>query len=96
MVAVERRRVRSAALAGAPIDQEADLLFLTQDTEFADLPADTAATVMSSRVPQFIPIARRVDLWLHAVDDFLQHPRPGRLFEVFPDGRVVGWEIRDT
>ncbi len=37
---------------------ETDLVFLTQDTEFAELPADTAATVMISRVPQAIPIAQ--------------------------------------
>ena len=74
---------------------EADLLFLTQDTEFAELPADTAATVMISRVPQSIPIARRVELWLHAIADFLQHPAPGKLFEVLPEGRVVGWEVRE-
>src|ERR1700694_5831297 len=61
---------------------EADVVFLTQDTEFADLPPDTVATVMISRVPQDIPIAQRVDLWLDAIDDFLQHPIPGRLFAV--------------
>ncbi len=68
---------------------EADLLFLTQDTEFADL----AATVMIFRVPQAIPITRRVELWEHAVDDFL-HPIPERLFEVLGDGRVVAWDFR--
>ncbi len=30
---------------------EADLIFLTHDTEFAELPADTAGTVVISRVP---------------------------------------------
>lgn len=75
---------------------EADLLFLTQDTEFAELPAATAAIVMISRVPQAVPILRRVELWLHAIEDFLRHPSPGRLFEVLPDGRVVGWESPDT
>jgi len=74
---------------------ETDLVFLTQDTEFAELPATAAATVIISRVPQGIPIARRVELWLHAMDDFFQHPGPGKLFEVLPEGRVVGWEIRD-
>ncbi|MGI8810142.1 MAG: DUF5615 family PIN-like protein [Acidimicrobiales bacterium] len=73
---------------------EADLLFLTQDTEFADLAPDIVATVMISRVPQAIPITRRVELWEHAIDDFLQHPIPGRLFEVLGDGRVVAWDFR--
>ena len=60
---------------------EADLLFLTQDTEFAELPADTAATVLISRVPQAFPIARRVEVWEAALDGFLQHRPAGRLFE---------------
>lgn len=68
---------------------EADLVFLSHDTEFADLPIDTAATVMISRGPQSIPIAERVDLWLQAIDDFGQHPRPGRLFEILADGHMV-------
>jgi len=67
---------------------EADLVFLTQDTEFAELPAGTAATVMISRVPQAIPIARRVELWLQAIDEVLRLPSPEKLLEVFPDGRV--------
>ena len=74
---------------------EADLLFLTQDTEFADLSSATVATVMISRVPQAIPIAQRVDLWLHAIDDFARHLPPGRLFEILPDGKVVAWRAHD-
>jgi predicted nuclease of predicted toxin-antitoxin system len=74
---------------------EADLLFLTQDTEFADLPSETAATIMISRVPQSMPIAQRVEVWLHAIAAFLEHPSPGTLFELLPDGRVVEWEIRN-
>ena len=74
---------------------EADLLFLTQDTEFAELPADTAGTVVISRVPQAVPIARRVELWEAALDDFLQHRPAGRLFEVLADGQIVGWDIRE-
>ena len=71
---------------------EANLLFLTQDTEFAELPA---ATVLISRVPQAFPIARRVELWEAALDGFLQHRPSGWLFEVLADGQVVGWEMRD-
>jgi hypothetical protein len=74
---------------------EADLLFLTQDTEFADLPSETAATVMISRVPQSLPIAQRVELWSHAINAFLEQPSAGKLFELLPDGRVVEWEVRD-
>jgi hypothetical protein len=74
---------------------EADLAFLTQDTEFAELPAATMATIMISRVPQAIPIAERVDMWLHAIDDFLEHPIPGRLFEILANGQVVAWRAQE-
>lgn len=68
-------------------------MFLTQDNESADLAPHIVATVLIFRVPQAIPITRRVELWEHAVDDFL-HPIPGRLFEVLGDGRVVAWDFR--
>ena len=68
---------------------ESDLLFLTQDTEFADLPGDTAARVMISRVPQALPIANRVELWTRAIEAFIRDPMPGTLFEILPDGIVV-------
>lgn len=74
---------------------EADLVFLTQDTEFADLPPATAATVMISRVPQAMPIARRVELWLGAIDEVIRRPGPEKLFEVLPDGRVEAWSVHD-
>lgn len=74
---------------------EANLVFLRQDTEFAEPPADAAATVVVSRIPQAVPIARRVELWLDAIDNLLRHPGPGRLFEILPDGQVVAWEVRD-
>jgi hypothetical protein len=73
---------------------EAELLFLTQDTEFADLASETAATVMISRVPQSIPIAQRVEVWWHAVSAFLEQPSAGKLLELLPDGQVVEWEVR--
>jgi len=71
------------------------LVFLTQDTEFAELPSSTAATVMISRVPQAIPIARRVELWLQALDDVLQFPTHEKLFEALSDGRVEAWKSHD-
>ena len=49
----EADHIIALGLRGLPDDDirlrlstEADLVFLTQDTEFADLPADTAATVI--------------------------------------------------
>jgi predicted nuclease of predicted toxin-antitoxin system len=70
---------------------EADLLFLTHDTEFAELAPSAPSTVMISRVPQALPIARRVELWTTAIEGFLRDPLPGNLFEILPDGAVVAW-----
>lgn len=94
IIALELRGLADEAIR-LRLAVEADLLFLTQDTEFAELPADTAATVLISRVPQAFPIARRVELWEASLDGFLRHRPAGRLFEVLADGQVVGWEIRD-
>jgi len=46
---------------------------------------------MISRIPQGIPIARRVELWLQAVAEFVQRPIAGNIVEIDADGRVAAW-----
>jgi predicted nuclease of predicted toxin-antitoxin system len=72
-----------------------ELVFLTQDTEFGDLPADYPATVIISRVPQNLPIQQRVDIWAKAIQDFLGRKPSGKLFELLETGEIVSWEIRE-
>ena len=48
-----------------------------------------------SRLPQRLPIAQRVDIWLIALEAFLERKPAGRLFDLLPDGRVLAWEIRE-
>jgi len=72
-----------------------EIIFLTQDTEFEDLPADYPAIVIISRVRQNLPIRQRVDIWLKAIQDFLTRRPSGTLFELLETGEVVSWEIRE-
>ena len=69
------------------------IVFLTQDTEFEDLPADYRAIVIISRIRQNLPIQQRVGIWFKAIQDFLTLKPPGKLFELLETGEVMLWEI---
>ncbi len=73
-----------------------ELVFLTNDTEFEDHPADYRAQVVISRVPQRLPTARRVEIWFGALEGFLKAKPTGRLFDLYETGQIVGWTIRDS
>jgi predicted nuclease of predicted toxin-antitoxin system len=66
-----------------------ELVFLTQDTEFEDLPADYRAIVIISHVRQNLPIRQRVAIWFKAVQDFLARKPTGKLFELLETGEVM-------
>jgi len=68
------------------------LVLLTQDTEFLDLPPTAAGRTIVSRIPQRLPIARRVEIWSVALEVFLRDLPSGRRFELLPTGEVVVWE----
>ena len=72
-----------------------DIVFLTQDTEFEDLPADYRAAVIISRVPQSLPTQERIAIWFEALERFLANPPAGKLFDLLESGEVVTWEIRE-
>jgi hypothetical protein len=76
------------------LNHEDDLVLLTQDTDFEELGASSRGRVIISRVPQGIPIAKRVDLWLRALEPFLEQPPSGRLFDLLADGDIVPVEPR--
>ena len=73
---------------------EDDLVFVTQDTEFEDLPAGIQGVVIISRVPQRLSIAERVARWAAALEGFLADRPAGRLFDILPGGELAGWEER--
>jgi len=76
------------------LNQEEDLVLLTQDTDFEELGEATQGRVIISRIPQRLPIATRVDLWLRALEPFLAQPPAGRLFDLLADGEIVLVEPR--
>ena len=73
-----------------------ELVFLTNDTEFEDQPADYRAQVVISRVPQRLATARRVDIWFGALDGFLKAKPVGRLFDLYETGQILAWTIRES
>jgi predicted nuclease of predicted toxin-antitoxin system len=72
-----------------------ELVFLTNDTEFEDLPADYRAQVVISRVPQRLATARRVEIWFGALEGFLKAKPAGRLFDLYETGQIIGWTIHE-
>lgn len=72
-----------------------DAVFLTQDSEFADIPHDYRATIIISRVQQSLPISRRVEIWLAAVENFLARRPTGKLFDLLETGELVPWQVHE-
>jgi len=68
-----------------------EILFLTCDQEFFDLPI-THSVIIISRVAQRLPIPIRLDAWLNAIREYFSRPWSERLFEVFDDGKLHPWE----
>ena len=70
------------------------LVFLTHDDEFADIPPDFPSQVIVSRLPQRMPIAERVEIWVATLQRFAERRPQERLFEISPAGELLAWEIR--
>jgi predicted nuclease of predicted toxin-antitoxin system len=70
-----------------------ELLFLTQDQEFLDLPL-TSSAVIVSRVTQSLPLSVRVEAWLKAIREYFSRDWNEKLFEVFDDGKLLPWQVR--
>lgn len=72
------------------------LVFLTNDTEFENLPGDLQAQVIISRVPQNLPARQRVDIWFKALEEFVERVPRGKLFDLLETGHIVPGEIHGT
>ena len=72
-----------------------ELVFLTQDTEFENIPTDCRGQVIISRVRQNLPIHRRVDIWFKALQEFISRQRHEKLFDLLETGQIVLWEVRN-
>jgi len=71
-----------------------ELVFLTQDTEFEDVPAGCRGQVIISRVRQNWAIQRRVDIWFEAIQGFMIRQRSEKLFDLLENGQIVPWGVR--
>lgn len=65
-----------------------ELLFLTQDEDFADAAPDCEASIIWSRVSQSMAIDRRVEIWHCAVNQFLSKKWSENFFELYDDGML--------
>ena len=72
-----------------------DLVFLTQDTEFADTPLDYRGTIIISQVRQSRPIPERIQIWFDAVQGYLARRPTGKLFDLLDTGELVLWEVHE-
>ncbi len=73
-----------------------DLVFLTCDLEFMSTATGLRATIIVSRVSQNLPIARRVEIWVRALQAFQSRQPAGRFFELLDTGEVVPWQLKGS
>lgn len=65
-----------------------EVLFLTQDKDFANAAPDCVASIIWWRVSQSLPIDRRVEIWLNAVKQFLTKKWDINVFALHEDGQL--------
>lgn len=73
-----------------------NLIFLTHDTEFEDLPMDYRATVIISRIPQSLPTRRRVEIWFASIQEFVARRPAGKLFDLLESGEIAPWDVHES
>ena len=71
------------------VRREPDLVLMTNDTEFGEPDPELQGLVIISRVPQALPIERRVNIWVQALIPFLAQSSAGHVFEILASGAVV-------
>jgi predicted nuclease of predicted toxin-antitoxin system len=73
-----------------------ELVFLTQDSEFENMPIGHGGMVIISRIKQSLPIEKRTQIWFDALERFLKEGPKGKLFELWETGEVVAWVVHDS
>jgi len=87
-LALEQRGTPDAEIVQRLTDDN-DLVLVTQDRDFEHVRLLRGGKVVISRLSQSMPIDERVDLWLAALESFLDAPPTGALFEIAESGEVV-------
>lgn len=88
IIAMGRRGVPDSEIVER-IASDEDIVFLTQDTEFESLGIVHGGKVIVSRVRQALPIETRLEIWLQALEQFLQAPPSENLFELQESGHIA-------
>jgi len=94
IIALGMRGLPDAAIRQRLLEE--DIVFLTHDMEFEDLPPTIRSQVVISRVPQSLPIGRRVEICFAARGPFLDSPPAGRLFELLDSGEIASCKVREN
>ena len=75
------------------LETEADLVFVTQDTEFEEWDFPCRGIVVVSHVRQALPIAERIEIWMRALATLAEQPVAIRLFELWEPGVLAPIEV---
>jgi len=75
------------------LETEADLVFVTQDTEFEEWDFPCRGIVVVSHVRQALPIAERIEIWVRALRTLAEQPVAIRLFEIWEPGVLAPIEV---
>ena len=94
IIALGQRGIPDSAIRERVLKEE--LLFLTQDSEFENIPPGCKGVVVISRIRQTLPIHRRTEIWFRAIEKFMRERPAGHLFELLESGEVVAWDIYRT
>jgi len=70
-----------------------ELLFLTQDEDFVEAAPDCKASIIWSQVTQSIPIEKRVEIWMAAINEFFSKKWAEKFFELYDDGNLHPIEV---
>ena len=75
------------------LEREADLVLMTQDSDFEELDFPCLGIVIVSHVAQGLTISDRVGIWMRAVETLADQPGHIRLFELWEPGILAPVEI---
>jgi hypothetical protein len=90
IILLGQRGMSDSAIRERIINEE--LVFLTQDSEFGLMQGSHRGVILISRIKQSLPIQRRTEVWLNAIERFLGDRPAGSLFEISETGAIVPWE----
>jgi len=92
LIALGQRGLPDAAIRER-LEHEADLVLLTQDSDFEELDFPCLGIMIVSHVAQGLAISDRVAIWMRAVETLASQPAAIRLLELWEPGVLVPVEV---